>query len=324
MVPGRSNKKEKKKRFASLKRTGTLLKRALSGSTIVNVETRSSSTPPSPTSTVATVVASSTITTSPTSDSLDRSNSVKSIAETLHEIHENNTDIDITQGCADPKVGTSKSSPCGKVMKHPYHEQALPTFETASADTVSRRLATLDLLTSAVLVFVPLAFYYGLRTVAWEGAPAWCPETKSRDWWTIFICQWVYSMVPGVVHAVVMLALGYLGIYLARKTYQRYQKRGGADNIEAALPYPDVNCDDEQLSVEDGNWDEGDVVYSRGRVDIKKAIQGFVEAGVGNKEKSQGLVTVFAGGPEGYLDMVEKHVRNAPWTVQFRRETWAP
>ncbi|KAG0314265.1 hypothetical protein BG000_005614, partial [Podila horticola] len=230
----------------------------------------------------------------PVSDiSLDRSNSVKSTVDTLHDIKEEDAGGSTDLSALDPlSEKTTKSMT--------YHEHALPTFEASSADSVSKRLATLDLAASAAMVAIPLAFYYGLRTVQWESSPAWCPTTKSKD------------------------NLGYMGIALARFVNLRYQKRGGELNVEAALPYPDVHRDEDQLSVEDGNWDEGDVVYSRGRVDVRKSIQAFVEAGVGKKENGQGLVTVFAGGPEGYVDMIERQVKKATWAVEFHRETWAP
>ncbi|KAI9236293.1 MAG: hypothetical protein BYD32DRAFT_488186 [Podila humilis] len=304
MVPGK-NKKEKK-RFATLKRTGTILKRALSGRTVVEVPTISNAA-----ETISPVD-------EPVSDiSLDRSSSVKSTVDTLNDIKEepsSSTDLSSLEPLNEKNTTRSMT----------YHEHALPTFEASSAASVSRRLATLDLAASAAMVVIPLAFYYGLRTVQWESSPAWCPTTKSKDKWTIFVCQWVYAMVPGLVHTVVMLSLGYAGISLARIINLRYQKRGGKYNVEAALPFPDVHREEDQLSVEDGNWDEGDVVYSRGRVDVRKSIQAFVEAGVGKKEKGQGLVTVFAGGPEGYVDMIEKQVKKASWAVEFHRETWAP
>ncbi|KAG0199001.1 hypothetical protein BGX28_007630, partial [Mortierella sp. GBA30] len=287
-------------------RTGTKLKRALSGRTIVET--------PAPAMTSVVV------------QDVQRSNSTKSTSDTLNEEAKNQA---AEAGPSSPhSASTSSIKPINEkstTKALAYRDQALPTFHASSADAVSKRLAALDLLTTAVLVAVPMAFWYGMRRVSWEGPSHWCISAKSKDSWTIFVCHWTYALVPGFVHLVVMLLLGYFGIVVARKFHMRHHLRGGSTDAEAAaIPYPDFNAEDEKLSVEDGNWDEGDVIYSRGRMDTKKAIQNFVEAGVGSKDKGEGLVTVFAGGPEGYVDMIEKHVQKAKWSVEFHRETWAP
>ncbi|CAO3573854.1 unnamed protein product [Mortierella alpina] len=288
MVPGQAVKTKKaKKNF--LKRTGTKLKRALSGRTIVEDQA------------------------APVEQDVQRTNSTKS---TLHEISEEEAATSSSEPINEKGTGTRAMT---------YTDQPLPTFQASSADAVSKRLALFDLLTTLVLVAIPLAFWYGMRRVSWEGSSHWCITATKKDKWTVFVCHWTYSLVPGLVHTVVMLLLGYAGIFVARKIHMRHHMRGGsADAESAAIPYPDFNAEDEKLSVEDGNWDEGDVVYSRGRLDAKKAIQNFVDSGVGAKDKGQGLVTVFAGGPEGYVDMIEKHVQKAKWSVEFHRETWAP
>ncbi|KAF9183193.1 hypothetical protein BGZ51_004195 [Haplosporangium sp. Z 767] len=269
---------------------------------------------------MASVVSSTLETKDLNNDMAQRSNSTESTVETLHR------ETKQEAGSSSSTTSTSLSSIEPVNEKHSrsmtYQEHALPTFEASSADSVSRRLATLDLLTSALLVAVPMAFYYGMRAVHWEGSSKWCLEAKSKDKWTIFVCHWVYALMPGFVHVVVMLALGYSGIIIARKVHLRHHQ--GTHDVETAIPYPDFQAEDEKLSVEDGNWDEGDVVYSRGRMDVRKLVQSFVESGVGKKENGQGLVTVFAGGPEGYVDMIERHVKKSSWTVEFHRETWAP
>ncbi|KAG0054443.1 hypothetical protein BGZ83_011237 [Gryganskiella cystojenkinii] len=322
MVPGQTKNKDKKKtRFASIKRTGTMLKRALSGRTVVEV--------PQPTLTSAAIeveaIESNEVT-------LERSNSAKSSVDTVSM---NGSGITVaSEGGSGPNDHQSLDSipekkPITSDMTYDTH--ALPTFKTASASSVSKRLARIDLLTSAVLVAVPMAFYYGMRAVHWEGSPEWCPATKSKDKFTIFVCQWTYALLPGFFHLIVFLIMGWSGIYLARKAHLRSQR--GGDDVETAIPYPDFAAEDEKISIEDGNWDEGDVVYSRGRMDVRKVIQSFVDLGVGCKSKSgsaaeskqqRGLVTVFAGGPEGYVDMIERQCNKAAWSVEFHRETWAP
>ncbi|KAI1314923.1 hypothetical protein EDD11_001560 [Mortierella claussenii] len=311
-VPGQIKNKDRKN---FLQRTGTKLKRALSGRTIVNA--------PAPTMT-SVMVQDQEKQALENAQEMHRSNSSKSTVETLHDVK------------GEPAVAGPSSSPlsASSTKDRPltdkptkfmtYDEHALPTFQTSNVDSVLKRLALLDLLTSALLVAVPLAFYYGMRKVKFEGTPQWCITTKNKDKWTIFLCQWTYALVPGLVHTVVMLALGYAGIYIARKVHARHHKMSANRDIEVAAAAAAAAGTEESKSVDDGNWDEGDVVYSRGRMDIRKSIQNFVEQGVGKKEKGRGLTAVFAGGPEGFVDMIERQVQKATWTVEFHRETWAP
>ncbi|KAG0252548.1 hypothetical protein BGZ95_006596, partial [Linnemannia exigua] len=314
-VPGQS---KVKKNF--LKRTGTKLKRALSGRTIVAAPA------PTLTSVVVQDQEKSAAAAAPaTEENLQRSSSVKSTVETLNGVDSktssnsnNSSNIEIINEEDEGALPLSDTP----TKSRTYIENALPTFEASSAHSVSKKMAYLDLITSAFLVLIPLAFYYGFRAVQWDGEPHWCPATKSKDKWTIFVCQWVYALVPGFLHFFVFFLLGSIGITLARRFHLRHQK--GGNDVETAIPYPDFNAEDEKLSVEDGNWDEGDVVYSRGRMDVRKSIQGFVNAGVGKKENGQGLVAVFAGGPEGFVAMIEKQTKAANWSVDFHRETWAP
>ncbi|KAF9922539.1 hypothetical protein FBU30_007325 [Linnemannia zychae] len=323
------SKTKAKKSF--LKRTGTKLKRALSGRTIVAV--------PAPTLT-AVVIQDQEKAIIAEQENLERSNSVKSIAETLHEsdspkalgslAHNNSSNssgnsgsnnghaIEIIHQDENEKLPLSDKP----TKSRTYIENALPTFEASSANSVSKRLASLDLITTAFLVLVPLAFWYGFRAVQWDGSSHWCPKATSKDKWTIFVCQWLYALVPGFIHFFVFFFLGCVCIVLARRFHMHHYK--GENDIEIAIPYPDFKAEDEKLSIEDGNWDEGDVVYSRGRMDVRKAIQGFVDSGVGKKENGEGLVAVFAGGPEGFVNMVERQTKAANWSVDFHRETWAP
>ncbi|KAF9941486.1 hypothetical protein BGZ65_003061 [Modicella reniformis] len=79
------------------------------------------------------------------------------------------------------------------------------------------------------------------------------------------------------------------------------QDKSGKHHNSKNLLYPDLDVEDEKPSVEDGNWDENDVVYSIGHMVIEK----FTGNGVGIFSKDRGLVTVFEGGPEAFVDHVE-------------------
>jgi len=327
MVPGQTKKKDKKKRFASFKRTGTMLKRALSGRTIVEI-------PPPSFAANASAIEAEARSADASDVSLERSSSVKSAVDTLNNQERlDESGITVASSPSDHARGSNdielSSIPEKPTMGVAYHEHPLPTFKAAGTATISKNLARFDLLTSAVLVVIPMAVYYAIRTVKWEGNPHYCPTTKSKSGFTIFVCQWTYALLPGFFHLFVFLILGYAGIFMARKAHRRSQT-GGSD-VETAVPYPDFAAEDEKISTEDGNWDEGDVVYSRGRMDVRKVIQSFVDLGVGCKpskksdaKQHRGLVSVFAGGPEGYVDMIERQCNKAVWSVEFHRETWAP
>ncbi|KAF9186082.1 hypothetical protein BGZ49_004221 [Haplosporangium sp. Z 27] len=319
MVPAPTKKKAQEN---ILKRTGTLLKRALSGRTIVDV----------PVATMASVIEKDSNDLKEKgahSPDMQQTNSNNSVSETLRDIEtpakskENSVNAGLSSSYS---LNLSESLPISEnpTRAKTYQEHDLPTFQDSSADNISKKLAAQDLLTSLFLVGIPLAVYYAMRTVNWEGSSQWCLTTKKKDGYTIFVCQWTYAMIPGVLHTIVMLALGYLGISIARKIHMRHHRLRSANNDIESKAAAGSSALNEKHAVSDGNWDEGDVVYSHGRMDVRKLVKSFVDQGVGKKENGGGLTTVFAGGPEGFLQMVEKQVQKASWTVEFHRETWCP
>ncbi|KAF9105899.1 hypothetical protein BGX29_011111 [Mortierella sp. GBA35] len=311
-VPGKSKKAEKKKRFMSLKRTGTMLKRALSGRTIVAENEKAAAA-----RTGEETVANSE------ENSLRRSGSVHTAVDLEDIVEEggegsssSSSDIITKEKAAAQAEPLSAKAPTRAMT---YVDQPLPTFQASNSTSVATKWAKLDLLVTCIVIFLPLAAWCVARSVPWEGPSNWCPTTKLRGAIISATCRWTYALIPGVINIIIASIVGYFAVWLARVVLLR---RGR--DVETGLPYPDFETEDERLAIEDGNWDEGDVVYSKGRLDVKKAIQGFVEAGVGKKEKGHGLVAVFGGGPDGFVDMIEKQCKAANWSVDFHRETWAP
>ncbi|KFH71371.1 hypothetical protein MVEG_01670 [Podila verticillata NRRL 6337] len=308
MVPSNKAKKEKKRRFASFKHTGSILKRALSGRTIVASTTENEKAP--------SVEADDTAANSKQS-SIRRSGSVHTVVD-LEDIAEESTGDAIK--AINEKAPQEPLSTAAPTREMTYNDQRLPTFQASHSTSVATRLAKLDMLATFIMIAVPVAAWCVARTVAWEGPSNWCPTTKLRGTYVTANCRWTYALIPGTIQIVVSSIAGYFAVWLARTILMR---RGR--DVEKGMPYPDLDVEeDKNLSVQDGNWDEGDVIYSKGRLDVKKAIQGFVDAGVGKKEKGTGLVAVFGGGPDGFVDMVEKQTKQAKWSVDFHRETWAP
>ncbi|KAG0204627.1 hypothetical protein BGX28_003464, partial [Mortierella sp. GBA30] len=302
-------------------RTGTKLKRALSGRTFVAEDENKASTTIQPQITTVSHGSSDNTAANSKESSIRRSGSVHTAVD-LEDIVEEG-EISKASGSGSEKAVASAAvvAPAAVTPTHAmtYHDQPLPTFQAANSTTIATKWAKLDLLVTSIIIFVPLAAWCVARTVSWEGSSNWCPTTKLRGTYVSANCRWTYAMIPGTIQIVVASIAGYIAVWMARKVLLR---RGR--DVETGLPYPDFAAEDEKLSVEDGNWDEGDVVYSKGRLDVKKAIQGFVDAGVGSKDKGHGLVSVFGGGPEGFVEMVEKHSKAANWSVDFHRETWAP
>ncbi|KAF9432813.1 hypothetical protein BGZ76_010294 [Entomortierella beljakovae] len=298
LVPGTTKKN------GFLKRSGTALKRAFSGKTFIG--------------------------SSPNTEKSQhqRSNSDDSIPNVLQGAE---IGIDASTNLEAEKSVTidtpeSLSSPISNMPTEAltYQEHPLPTFQASDAAAVSTRLAVFDLLTSAVLVAVPLAAYYCMRAVHWEGGSLWCVTATKKDKWTIFVCHWTYALLPGVFHTLIMLALGFAGVAMARKAHIRHhQLKANNMDIESIAA---ANSSEklQHRDTSDGNWDEGDVVYSRSRMDVGAVIGALVQQGVGKKEAGRGLTTVFAGGPDGFIEMVEKQVKKADWVVEFHRETWSP
>ncbi|GJJ72393.1 hypothetical protein EMPS_04750 [Entomortierella parvispora] len=229
-----------------------------------------------------------------------------------------------------------------------YDGRPLPTFDSSSisAGLASNRQAKYDLAISFVLVVIPLSVFYGLRAVSWEGSSHWCRTTMDiNSNRTVLICDWTYALIPGFAHLITFLVLGYSAIYFARRSHRRrmQRERRGAD-VEGNEAMTGAGRES-TFGLDDGNWDEGDVPYTRGRMKISQVIQNFLDKGIGCSSSSaqrpvfsmetgetqepkegqlgtSGLVAVLAGGPEGFVNMIKCRVYKAAWSVEFYRVTW--
>lgn len=332
LVPAESAKKAKKaKRFASLRKTGTMLRRALSGRTVVEAPEKNSKVSSKEdsgknvsfsaagthvrTGSVDTVVENEKRAHDASTDSSASSSSASSVSGKLHDL----SDIVISEETYSSSSHNEKFS-TGQMI---YTTKRLPTFQDANSTSVATQLARLDLHASAILVFIPLAFWYILRAIHYEGSVHYCDVMEDMNQTQNKICYGAYSTVPPFGHMVLLSAMGYFALWLARRTLMRSIKVD-LEATGAGVPYPDIRSEDEKLTVEDGNWDEGDVVYSIGRMNIKQVISNFMEREIGLPGKDQGLVTVFGGGPEAFVAHVEKQIQKSQWAVDFHRETWAP
>lgn len=332
LVPAESAKKAKKvKRFASLRKTGTMLRRALSGRTVVEIPEESTKVAKDEsgknvsfsaagthvrTGSVDTVVENEKRAREPSTDSSSSSSSSSDASSETGKLQDL-SDIIIPEEdgpSLNERLSTSQMT---------YTAKRLPTFQDSHSTSIATQMARLDLHASAILVFIPLIFWYILRAIHYEGSAHFCDVMEDMTQTQNKICYGPYTTVPPFGHMVLLSIIGYFSLWLARRSLLRSVKV----DLEASgtgVPYPDVRTEDEKLTVEDGNWDEGDVVYSVGRMNIKQVISKFVEREIGLPGKDQGLVTVFGGGPEAFVAHVEKQIQKAQWAVDFHRETWAP
>ncbi|KAG0332337.1 ferric/cupric-chelate reductase [Podila humilis] len=340
----RLNNKSKRLR-ASLRRTGTMLRRALSGRTIV--ETASSPSPVTEKSagkaastndnnknvsftvagshvrsgSVDTVVVETEKKSETQSSSNSTSSPTVSIASSVSDAIV--VAVDGEEQC--PQEEEEDNAEEEAVIAPVYDSKPLPRFQDAHSASVAIQYAKLDLHVTTLLIVIPLVFWYILRAVKLEGSVHYCDVRGKMNPTQMKICYGSYSTVPVFGHLLVISLGGYLAMWLARRALLRSRvdiESGSSASASAALPFPDVAIEDEKLTVEDGNWDEADVVYSRGRINIKQVIHRFIKNDVGLPGSDRGLVSVFGGGPEAFVAHVEKQVHETRWAVDFHRETW--
>ncbi|KAF9579869.1 hypothetical protein BGW38_003696 [Lunasporangiospora selenospora] len=349
-VPGPSAKERKpKKRFSTLRRTGTMLKRALSGRTMVHEPTMSErnaldskdKAPVSPTSASSHIRTVSVSTVASEKTAKAGSGDCSQGSSNIEQVYE------ASSSCTSPTLPPSptfqspiskveheaESSGHGSTNEVPYATKRLPTFQDAHSTSVATKYAKLDLHATTILIVIPLAFWFVLRAIKWEGSVHFCDIMAEMDPTQMKICYGAYSTAPIFIHYLLVSIMGYLAMWYARRLLVRglqgsrdlESARGPAgSNASSDLPYPEFDMDDEKLTVEDGNWDEGDVVFSRGRVNVKRVIEQLMEEGIGTKGEDRALVTVFGGGPEAFVEHVGKTIKKTGWVVDFHRETWAP
>jgi hypothetical protein len=360
-VPGPSaiEKKKKKTRFQSLRRTGTKLRRALSGRTIVNekeaviqdlsVKEQSSA--------IETIHGTITPVDSPPTSPIasvhrqhGRSDSIETIVDSPTSANapagEKSVSINVAEN--EKKSIAHGSSSSSLTRDQTYVAKRLPTFKDAHVNDISKELAKRDLTVTAILILIPLGSWFILRAIKWESLDPHtfvCDVMADMTQYEQKICYGTYPVLPAFGHIIAMSIIGYLAVWLARKrlnrsvqtTIHRLNRRdaeSGSAVVAAPgtavdvghLPYPEFDLEDEALTVEDGNWDEGDVVFSTGRVNVKSVIQRMMSQGIGQtaSKDRRALVTVFGGGPEAFVEHLERQVKAAKWAVDFHRETWAP
>ncbi|KAF9110885.1 hypothetical protein BGX27_005753 [Mortierella sp. AM989] len=222
-----------------------------------------------------------------------------------------------------------------RIEKVMYTDKPLPTFLASNSTSVSTIHAKRDLLITAVLLLIPFAAFIGLRYVglegAWNGEHRWCRTTRIYDQNMTNKCMWNYTMTPGTLHIVIASLIGYILIFVARRSSRRASSEhstnhsgsesGIMNNQSTYLKSVLVN----QLMTPDGS-----IRFKPLRLDVEKCIKDLIAEDIGvvpgtkYGKMAAKTTSVFVGGPDGFLDSVEKCSKEANWTVEFHRETWSP
>ncbi|KAF9028389.1 hypothetical protein BGZ52_011605 [Haplosporangium bisporale] len=205
-----------------------------------------------------------------------------------------------------------------------YTDKSIPTFLAANSASASTLHARRDMFLTAFLLIIPAVVFIGARHVPWEGTWdgewRWCLTTEIFDQNMTNKCMWNYTMTPGLVHIIAGCFWGYLGLWYARR---RSAGLGGKED-EAVVSAREQQQSEHMRQVLESQVQviNGSIAFVKGRLDAAKAIDALVAAEVGmDKEKT---TSVFVGGPDSFLDAVEKEHRKAKWVVDFHRETWSP
>ncbi|KAF9328247.1 ferric/cupric-chelate reductase [Podila minutissima] len=199
-----------------------------------------------------------------------------------------------------------------------YADKSIPTFLAADSGSASTLHARRDMFLTAFMLIVPAVVFIAARHVPWEGTWdgkwRWCITTEIYDQNMTNKCMWNYTMTPGLVHIIAGCFWGYLGLWYARR------RHAGRDGSKVKVQERSAHMREvleSQVQVVDGS-----IHFVKGRLDAAKAVEALVAAEVGmDKEKT---TAVFVGGPDSFLDAIEKEHRRAKWTVDFHRETWSP
>ncbi|KAF9972370.1 hypothetical protein BGZ73_004538 [Actinomortierella ambigua] len=285
---------------------------------------------------------------------------VESTPRQGHPVAEGIQPISSTSSSADPmsahpnptneklEQGTSPANLPSRGSLSTYEDRPLPTYPAANSAVLSKRLAKLDLSMSAAMILIPLAIFYGFRAVAWEGTPGWCTTgVTDISRWTAQ-CMWTYAVLPGLFQIIMMAVIGYTCLAIVRirqrgnfineekdmEAKRSFSEEATANTPEGATDETSAKHQQHRggLTMPSGrDWEDGDITYRHGRMNVRKHIDEFVAAGIGRKDRTvndgesfQGRVTVIGGGPGGFVDMVQKHTQQADWKVEYIRETWTP
>lgn len=282
------------------------------------------------------------------SDNIPPSSPVESIETITQEKQRPQVlgDVKKTSGpilCGKIEVVDDQSGPIisgkSEAVDDRYQGRVLPTFLAADSARVSTIHAVRDLAITAAILLIPFAAYIGIRYTPIEGYGEgkyfWCQTTRIYDQNMTNKCMWNYTMTPGVVQIGVASLIGYALMYLVRRTTQREADAAKNAVDDSAISGNTRAYLESVLRAQIMEYD-GTIPFKPSRLDVEKYISDLMaeDVGMGNtkavkrdaskKEMAGKTTTVFVGGPDGFLDSVEKANRKAKWSVDFHRETWSP
>ncbi|KAI1299513.1 hypothetical protein EDD11_006476 [Mortierella claussenii] len=242
----------------------------------------------------------------------------------------------------------------------PYQYKSLPTFTAASSASIAIVHAKKDLVVTSMILVLPMMVFLWSRGIPWEGTykdeQHWCRTTFEFDQHMTNRCLWTYSVLPGVLHIAAASILGYMALWVARSTHlmgcHSQSQETGSFSASSADAYRNLV---QGLSPLDPEYDpaattptcssmrkssrsqrlgriampKGSIQFLRGRIQVNHHIQELKGLGIGCEVENAAVghpsgVLVFGGGPDAFVDMIEKSCKKTRWNVDFHRETWAP
>ncbi|KAF9912372.1 ferric/cupric-chelate reductase [Linnemannia zychae] len=239
---------------------------------------------------------------------------------------------------------TSMVSLSGKIalennQQYQYKERVLPTYLAADSSRVSTIHASRDLLITAALLLIPFVSFIAVRYAPiegpWDGEWNWCRTTRIYDQNMTNKCMWNYTMTPGVVQIGMACVVGYILMYIGRRATRREAEVAKLATDDGATSGNTRAYLESVLRAQIMDYD-GTIAFQSSRLDVERYIAELIAEDVGmgktkalkqdagKKELVGKTTTVFVGGPDGFLDTVEKANRKAKWSVDFHRETWSP
>ncbi|KAF8947370.1 ferric/cupric-chelate reductase [Haplosporangium gracile] len=202
-----------------------------------------------------------------------------------------------------------------------YRYKALPTFSAANSAAIATIHAKKDLyLTTLILVLPMLAYLWG-RAIPWEGTYKgeyrWCRTTRERDQHMTNRCMWSYAILPGIVHVLATSCIGYLALFVARRTnlFRASSSHGGAGRVATASVAETNNAafrsyanlirglggDDASVAAVSGSATlhrhgvmkaavkkQQGIEFKRGRIQVNHHIQELITLGVGHRRSGKG------------------------------------
>ncbi|KAG0233752.1 hypothetical protein BGW42_007212 [Actinomortierella wolfii] len=194
--------------------------------------------------------------------------------------------------CASEPTPLSKTPATKKLADGWIFKLRLPTFMDVNSAAEATRLAHLDLKLSALLIVVPLVFWFVSKGIYWEGYDVkHCDLFDHMPFKKAMYCFMTYSLIPGTLHFLVMSVGGYAALYMARKAMRKQiqgASRGGGP--EAGSEMDDDLLEEEAYArLARECRERSEIAFERGRMQVEQIMHEFIEMGIGGTLRGENI-----------------------------------